>query len=135
MKKLFLVTILALACIHPFNWKLPRVFPAWVGPTQAWAADCKFSWKSVAGASGYSLEYSPDQGVTWTGKKTTGALTPDSNGDVSFTYTSVPETGLMLFRISATNASGSSTRTEYGAWYNHLWKPMDRPSGGGIMNQ
>jgi hypothetical protein len=131
MRRFILVALLTLACIHPFDWH--KTLTARGG--EAWAADCKFTWKAVSGASGYDLEYSADQGTTWTGKKSTGALTPDANGDVAYTYTGVPETGLLLFRISATNATAKATRTEYGAWYNHQWKPIGTPSGGGITNQ
>lgn len=134
MRKSILVILMTLACIHPFNWH-KRVFPRWdgIGHT-VYAAVCKYSWKSVAGATSYALEYSSDNGATWVGKKNTGALTPDANGDVAYLYSGVPETGLMLFRVSALNASGSATRTEYGAWYNHLWKPMAAPTGGRITN-
>lgn len=98
----------------------------------AWAADCQFSWKASTGATGYEIEYSADQGVTWTGKKATGPLTPDAAGDVTYTYTGVPETGLILFRVSAVNATERAVRLEAGAWYNHRWKPMGPPSGSGI---
>ena len=54
---------------------------------------------------------------------------------MSWTYTGVPETGLVIFRVSAVNATGKATRTESGAWYNHLWKPLGSPSGGAIVNR
>lgn len=96
------------------------------------AADCTFSWKASTGATGYYLEYSLDQGATWTGKKTTGPLTPDAAGEVSYQYTGIPETGLVIVRVAATGATGEAIRTEAGAWYNHRWKPIGAPSGAGV---
>ena len=116
---LIIKRITIVACVITFC--LPSQF--------AFAADCTFSWKASTGATGYYLEYSLDHGVTWTGKKTTGPLTPDAAGEVSWIYTGVPETGLVLFRVAATNASSESIRLEAGAWYNHLWKPVVAPGG------
>jgi hypothetical protein len=96
------------------------------------AADCTFAWKASSGATGYYLEYSTDNGVTWVGKKTTGPLTPDSNGEVSYLYTGIPETGLVIVRVAATNATSEAVRLESGAWYNHQWKPIGAPSGAGV---
>lgn len=120
--------------IHPFRRSIGDRLRELIGPSAAWAADCVFSWRAVQGATGYELEYSADGGTTWTGRKSTGPLTPDAQGEVSWTYTGVPETGLLLFRVSAVNASGKAVRTESGAWYNHLWKPLGSPSGGAILN-
>lgn len=130
--KRYTTIMLMLVTALVIDWATTIRFQARGG--EAWAADCQFVWKAVSGATGYELEYSTDQGATWTGRKATGALTPDANGDVIWTYTGVPETGLVLFRVSATNATGRATRLEYGAWYNHKWKPMASPAGGGITN-
>lgn len=129
MKKLLVILIL-FACIHPFNWQ-KRIFPKWFHGS-AHAADCGFEWKASAGATGYWLEYSLDQGATWTGRKATGSLVPNALGYVSWTYTGVPETGLVLFRVAATNATSTAIRLEAGAWYHHAWRPLPTPSGAGI---
>ena len=97
-----------------------------------YAADCDFSWKASNGATGYYLEYSRDGGTTWIGRKDTGPLQPNAQGECEWTYLGVPEDGLCLFRVAAVNSVMSAPRLESGAWYNHLWKPIPSPSGSGI---
>jgi hypothetical protein len=121
--------------VRPSDILKRRIFPRLLWGTNAFAADLPFEWNGVAAATGYFLEYSKDQGSTWEGKKLTGALSMDANGRVQWTYAGAPETGLLLFRVSAQNANGSSTRVECGAWYNHLWKPLAAPSGSGIVSK
>jgi hypothetical protein len=121
--------------VRPSDLLKRRIFPRITWGTEALAADLDFKWRGVAGATNYFIEYSTDQGTSWIGKKLTGALTMDAQGEVTWTYPGAPETGLLLFRVSAQNANGSATRVECGAWYNHLWKPLSPPSGGAIQSR
>lgn len=102
------------------------------GPAVSHAADVKVGWKASEGVSGYRVEISTDNGATWGGAKDTGPVAPSQEGDVSFTYTEVPETGLVLFGFTAYNDSHVAIRTEAGVWYNHRWKPIPTPSVLGI---
>lgn len=91
----------------------------------AYAADVGHKWDAVDGADGYRLYQSVDNGVTWvqTGSDVT---------TTTMTAIGVPDTGLVLFRVSAFNASGETIREWSGSWYNGDWKPLDSPSGNGI---
>jgi len=91
-----------------------------------YAADVLLKWDPSEGATGYKIQKSIDLAVTWT--------TPIDVGNVTtYTYTSIEETTMVLFRASAYNAVGESIRTWSGAWYDHRLKPINSPSGTGIQ--
>jgi hypothetical protein len=64
-------------------------------------------------------------------------LSWDSGVDVGnviiYTYPTVIETGLVMWKISAYNASGESISDWRGAWYDHTKLPVDYPSGLGVQ--
>lgn len=92
---------------------------------QVQAADITISWDANPKATGYMLEYSIDNGLTWT--------TPQDVGDVtSFLYT-VPGNGLVLIRVGAYKTAGITWRLDAGLWYNGDWKPLTAPSSVGIQ--
>lgn len=93
---------------------------------QTLAADVPIRWDVTPGATGYKLQKSIDQGLTWS--------TPLDVGNVtSHTYANVEENTLVLFRASAYNAAGEAIRTWSGAWYDHRKKPVSSASGTGIQ--
>jgi len=92
----------------------------------AFGADVVLKWDASTGATGYKIHKSIDQGVTWSTAIDVGNVT-------TYTYTSVEENTLVLFRASAYNAVGESVRTWSGAWYDHRNKPLPAPSGTGIQ--
>ncbi len=92
-------------------------------PMMAFAADIDLTWDASVGATGYKIYKSEDMGATW------GAPI-DVGNVIVYKYLGVIETKMIHFRISAYNATGESIRYWSGAWYNHLWKPIN--SGGGV---
>jgi hypothetical protein len=95
-------------------------------PTSCFAADVVLRWDASIGATGYKIYKSEDNGVTWGTGLDVGNVT-------THTYTNVIETKLVLFRISAYNASVESIRLWSGAWYDHRLKPVMAPTGAGIQ--
>lgn len=91
-----------------------------------WAANVTLSWDAVTGASGYKLYASVDQGATWGAGQDVGLVT-------EYTLTGQPDSGLVLYRVSAYSASGETIRTWSGAWFNADWKPPESPGGAGIQ--
>lgn len=89
------------------------------------AADVNLEWDASDGATGYNIYKSLDNGVTWDAGVDIGVGT-------TYTYTNVEETGLVLFRVSAYNATGEAIRYWSGAWYDHTKMPPDDPGGAGI---
>ena len=90
----------------------------------AYAADVTLKWDASANATGYKIYQSTDNGSSW-----------DSGTDVgdvlTYTLSGVPDSGLVLFKVSAYNSQGEAVRSWSGAWYNGSWK-LDDPSGAGI---
>ncbi|MFM2067991.1 MAG: hypothetical protein RLZZ584_2900 [Pseudomonadota bacterium] len=65
------------------------------------------TWTNVANETGYTVERSLDDGVTWTTQATT------ATNVVTTTVVNLPTTGVTYrFRVSASNANGSSATTE-----------------------
>lgn len=108
MKKLFLAVALLVLIAAP-----------------AWAADFTLQWDAVADATGYKLYRSVDSGVTW-------EMIEDVPGASEKALTGQPDTGLVLYRVSAYNANGETIRAWSGAWYNGDWQPPSDPGGLGI---
>lgn len=95
-------------------------------PTLSLAADVPLKWMAANNATGYKIQISTDNGVTWDEGLDVGDVT-------QHTYVGVPETGLVLFRAVSYNESGQETeRPEAGAWYNHLWVPPGTAGGLGV---
>jgi hypothetical protein len=92
----------------------------------ALAADVDLKWDASAGATGYKIQKSLDQGVTW-------AAAIDVGNVITYRYLSVEENVLVLFRATAYNANGESIRTWSGAWFDQRKKPVSSPSGQGIQ--
>lgn len=95
----------------------------WVGA--AFAADVINEWAASAGATGYKIYKSEDLGVTWSAPVDVGNV-------VSYTWVGVVDTRLVLFRVSAYNASGETVRYWSGTFWNSLWKPVSAASSLGI---
>ena len=83
------------------------LFPSWV-----WAVTVTLQWQPVAGATQYTVYQSVDQGTTWT--TATTATTNNASIDA-------PETGLVLFRVSAKNDVGETINFDRGAWFDAKW--------------
>jgi len=94
-------------------------------PNLGWAADIPLAWDSVTGADSYIVEMSTDQGQTWSESR--------NATNASLIWTDAPDTGLLLFRVSAVNEQGQATRTESGAWYCGDWDLPDEPAGMGVQ--
>lgn len=74
------------------------------------SADLKLSWDPSDGATGYRVQISTDLGKTWS--------EPNDAGDsVTLTWMGAPDTGLILFRVSAYNSQGEAVNYNKGAWY------------------
>jgi hypothetical protein len=94
-------------------------------PVFGFSADVTISWDVVSGATGYNLYQSFDAGATW-------SASADMGNQTSATIT-VVDTGLVLFKIGAYNTNGETLNDWQGAWYNHLWRPLDAPVGLGVQ--
>jgi hypothetical protein len=94
--------------------------------TPANAVDVTLHWDPSTGATGYKIQKSIDQGVTW-------LPAIDVANVQTFTYLNVEENILVFFRVSAYNLAGESIRTWSGAWYDHRKKPVSPPPGAGIL--
>lgn len=86
--------------------------------TNASAATVGLKWDAVPGATSYSIYQSVDVGATWTKVLDTQSY--------PVTISNVPDTGLVLFRISAKNATQEQIRLEAGGWYNGSWSLAPR---------
>lgn len=80
------------------------------GTASAWSD--VYSWTPSPGATGYKVETTADNGVTWTlaGQPTTPTFTLVST---------VP--GLLLVRVTACSGNGCNTRAWSGFWHNETW--------------
>jgi hypothetical protein len=94
-------------------------------PALAIGADVSHKWDAVVNADGYRLYQSIDNGITW-------AQSGADAVNTTATALNVPDSGLVLFKVSAFNAVGETIREWSGSWYNGDWKPVNSPSGNGI---
>ena len=92
------------------------------------AAEVKLAWdaNSETDLAGYKVYMSTDQGATWTAGVDVGNIT-------AHTYPDVPDTGLILFRVSAYDANNETIRYEAGAWYCKDFLPVLPPSCAGVQ--
>jgi len=89
-------------------------------------AELTLRWDPSEGAAGYRIYMSVDQGQTW-------QMALDAGGRTQATMQDVPEEGIVLFKVSAYNAAGRETVTDWaGAWYNGKWRPPEPPRALGI---
>jgi len=91
----------------------------------SFAADVTLTWDAVAGATGYKLYMSTDQGVSWDPGTDVGDVT-------TYAVAGVVEDRLVMWRASAYNASNEAIRFEAGVWYDHRLKPVNPTGGLGI---
>jgi hypothetical protein len=71
---------------------------------------------------------------TWSSATLVGSVTcTTATPPVCTATVSAPSTGLVLFRITDTNAQGSTTRTNAGPWYNGSWAVPVPASATGIQ--
>ena len=91
----------------------------------AHAANIHIKWDASDGATGYKLYTSTDNGQTWDSGNDVGNVT-------EVTDFSVPDSQLVLIRVSAYNSQGESIRYNAGVFYNSSWQVPLQPSGAGI---
>lgn len=92
----------------------------------SFAADVGLSWDVANGATGYKIQMSIDNGLTWTAGVDVGNVT-------AYTLLGVSDTGLVFFRILSYNGSGEALTSWAGAWYNGDWQPPAAGSGLGVQ--
>ena len=81
-----------------------------------YAGDTILKWDVATGVTGYKVYMSTDTGATWLAPKDVGLVT-------TYTYVGVLEDRLVLFKISAYNATGEVITHWAGAWYDGRKKP------------
>lgn len=79
-----------------------------------YSADLPLAWDARSEATGYKLQISTDMGATW------GEIR-DAGNVQTYTWLGAPDTGLVLWRVSAYNATGEAWGTTKGAWYCGSW--------------
>lgn len=94
-------------------------------PCIAFGADVTLTWDVSTGATGYKVYMSADAGKTW-------GIPRDAGSNTKFIWLGAPNTGLVLFRVSAYNASSEVVKTEAGVWYCGSWKGLTSPQGVGV---
>lgn len=91
----------------------------------AFAVDVSLGWDTSVNATGYKVEKSIDGGSTWG--------TPVDVGNVqTYLWKAVEENVMVLFRVSAYNASGPGAIPWYGAWFDFRKKPLMPGSGAAV---
>lgn len=99
--------------------------------TPSLAVDLTLEWKAVTGATGYRVYLSTDNGATWDAGADIGPGNP-INGHLTATYIGAPESGLILLKISAYNATAETVTDWQGVWYDHTRRPLGYTTGMGI---
>jgi hypothetical protein len=92
--------------------------------TNAWSADVKLDWDSVSGATGYKIQMSLDNGVTWQTAVDAKLVKP-------YTYLGVPEDKLVVFRVASYNAVGEAWNRYAFAAYDHRQR-LSEPTALGV---
>lgn len=105
-----------------------------------YGADAQISWKASVGATGYILESTTDDGQTWNLIADVGNIVPtvytagtETLSLCYYTWVGIPETGLVLIRVTAYNAYGQTINTSSGAWINRSWVSPPASTGVGVM--
>ncbi len=120
--------------------KIPLIFLLvfLVFSSVAKASDQVVEWQQSPGATGYKIEISVDEGVTWTEITNLTYETYSQTTDagvikyMAFTTITVPDNVLVLARVGAFNAVGTGWRLEAGLFYNSAWKPPEASKGFGV---
>lgn len=89
-------------------------------------------WNASQGASDYVVEQSVDQGATWTVAQTVQPVACSGTPARCTVTHPAPATGLVLFRFSARNSVGISTRYSEGAWHCQSCAPPPPVTGLGV---
>ena len=92
---------------------------------QAEAIDLEMAWNASANADSYKLYMSTDLGQSW-------SVGVDVGNVLTYVYPAVPDTGMVLFRVSAYNSQGEAVSYDRGAWYNRDFAPPAPAAGFGI---
>lgn len=113
MKKQIFTTIVVCLCVL-----------ALVGFSRA--AEITVGWDAnpESDVVGYRVYQSTDIGLSWT-------LVADVNATTT-TLSNVPDSGLILFRVSAYDGQSEAIRYDAGAWFNSDWQPLSSPKSSGI---
>jgi hypothetical protein len=90
------------------------------------ASDIPLRWDVATGVTGYKVYMSIDGGVTWANPIDVGNVT-------TYTYLSVIDTALVMFKISSYNANGEAVINWAGAWYDGRKKPPNYASYLGVQ--
>ena len=92
----------------------------------AHAAEVDLTWDAnpEPDIAGYRVYQSIDMGANWTMVADTNATTVN--------LSDIPDTGLILFRVSAYDNQDESIRHNAGAWFNNDWIPISTPKSSGI---
>lgn len=90
--------------------------------TSALAADVNLKWDPAEGATGYRIYMSADSGATWQAPVDVGNVT-------EYVYQGVPDSGLILFRVSSYNQNGETVKCQSGCWFRGDWIPPASASG------
>lgn len=93
--------------------------------TTVFAVDATLNWDISEGSTGYKIYKSLDSGITWDAGIDVGNV-------LTYLYTGIEETGLVIFRVSAYNGFGETINYWSGAWFNYLWLPPLASQGLGI---
>ena len=88
----------------------------------AMAADVELQWTSAALATGYKIYTSTDNGANWDAGLDVGNVT-------AYELIGVPDTGLVMWRISAYNTYGETITSWQGGWYCGDWMPPQAAIG------
>ncbi len=107
-------------------WTLMAILAVLVGYQAAQAADVTLRWDASAGATSYKVYQSLDNGLTW-------SIGVDVGNVVQTTITGVPETGLVMFLVSAIKGGVESLPVWRGAWYDYRKLPPGFPAALGVQ--
>lgn len=103
----------------------------WVGWAEA--GNIVVEWGPAAGATSYTIDQSTDQGATWAQVAApTSAVCVGTPVRCSAPLVA-PSVGLVLFRFSAVNAVGKTTRYSEGVWHCQSCAPPPIPAGVGVQ--
>ena len=100
--------------------------PAWAGPQV-------LSWDQVATATSYGVEQSVDNGATWTAVTPTAGPTCAGTPVRCTATVTAPGTGLVLYRVSASNSVGTTTRFNAGLWVCESCAPPPQAVNVGVQ--
>jgi hypothetical protein len=103
----------------------------WVGWAEA--GPLTLEWGPSAGATSYTIDQSTDNGGTWA--QVAAPLPSVCTGTPIRCAAPIvaPAAGLVLFRFSAVNSVGKTTRYSEGVWHCQSCAPPVQPAGVGVQ--